>query len=361
MARRRRVDPEQKAPKGPLPKGWRKGVIWRDPAYYEVLSTPEMIVALVALILGESRARDIDLKKLQFQPTRHVGDQLEQRYADLLVRIRYKRPADGGAPRPDTYLLVEFQSTVDPFMAVRLWGQLALVYRGLTLKRRSLGRKRLPAIVPIVIYTGRRRWTACRELSDMIEDDGTRRPLQLSYELLDAWRAGSQPAGDNLLLLLFRLERGEGPADLLESTKALRRRVTALDSKQLDRACTLWLQSLFGERVPYVKWEEYEDMQSIEGKLEQVSKVWTDQWEANALRKGRKEGRKEGQEQLKLLTASLRKTLRETVRGRFGEAVAAAFAKSIARVRKAEKLIKVFALVATSENGDELLKSVRSV
>ena len=82
-------------------------------------------------------------------------------------------------------------------MAVWLWGQLALVYRGLTLKRRSLGRKRLAAIVPIVIYTGRRRWTVCRELSDMIEDDGTRRPLQLSYELLDAWRAGSQPAGDN--------------------------------------------------------------------------------------------------------------------------------------------------------------------
>ena len=316
-----------------------------------------MIVALVALILGESRARDVDPKKLQYQPTRHVGDNLEQRYADLLVRIRYKRPADGGAPRPDTYLLVEVQSTVDPFMAVRLWGQLALVYRGLTLKRRSLGRKRLAAIVPIVIYTGRRRWTACRELSDMIEDDGTRRPLQLSYELLDAWRAGSRPAGDNLLLLLFRLERGEAPEDLLESTKALRRRVTALDSKQLDRACTLWLQGLFGERVPYVKWEEYEDMQSIEGKLEQVSKVWTDQWEANALAKGRKES----QERLKRLNALQRKTLQETVRDRFGEAVAAAFAKSIARVRKAEKLIKLFALVATSENGDELLESVRSV
>ena len=336
-------------------------MIWRDPAYYEVLSTPEMIVALVALILGESRARDIDLKKLQFQPTRHVGDHLEQRYADLLVRIRYKRPADGGAPRPDTYLLVEFQSTVDPFMAVRLWGQLALVYRGLTLKRRSLGRKRLAAIVPIVIYTGRRRWTACRELSDMIEDDGTRRPLQLSYELLDAWRAGSRPAGDNLLLLRFRLERGEGPADLLESTKALRRRVTEVDSKQLERSCTLWLQGLFGERVPYVKWEEYEDLQSIEGKLAQVSKVWTDQWEANALRKGRKEGRKESQERLKLLNASLRKTLRETVRGRFGEAVEAAFAKSIARVRNADKLIKLVPLVATSEHGDELLESVRRV
>ena len=150
MARRRRVDPEQKAPKGPLPKGSRKGVIWRDPAYYEVLSNPEMIVALVALVLGESRAREVDPQKLQYQPTRHVGDNLEQRYADLLVRIRYKRPADGGAPRPDTYFLVEFQSTVDPFMAVRLWGQLALVYRGLTLKRRSLGRKRLAAIVPIV-------------------------------------------------------------------------------------------------------------------------------------------------------------------------------------------------------------------
>ena len=75
-------------------------MIWRDPAYYEALSNPEMIVVLVALVLGESRAREVDPQKLQYQPTRHVGDHLEQRYADPLVRIRYKRPADGGRPAP---------------------------------------------------------------------------------------------------------------------------------------------------------------------------------------------------------------------------------------------------------------------
>ena len=398
MASKPRVNPEHRAPLGRLPKGWKKRAMWRDPAYTAVMANPEMVDAVAALFEDASWAQDIDPKKLRVQPTRHVGDELEQHYDDLLLRVGYKRPARGRKRRPDTYLLMEFQSTVDPFMAVRLASQICLLYRDLARGRRSLGSKPLPAVVPIVLYTGKRKWTACRDIAETIESNVTRcRPIW-PYELLDAWREGTRPAGGNLFLLLCHLERGTTPQALLESTKALRRRVTELGSKRLEETCALWLRGLFGERVPGENWEDYETMAEIEGALKGVSKIWTDQWQANARKEGRREGRRTGrregrregriagqregriegqregriegqregriegrQEERTQMNASLRANLQEKVRDRFGQAVAAAFAAAIATVEIREKLVDLAVRIGTSETGDELLESVRNV
>ena len=357
MASKPRVNPEQRAPLGRLPRGWRKHAIWRDPAYNQMFSNPEMIEAIAELFGDEPWAQDIDPKKVRFMPTRHVGSQLEQRYDDLLVRVGYKRPARGRKRRPVTYLLIEFQSTVDPFMAIRLSGQVCLVYHDLTRDRRSLGGQYLPAIVPILIYTGKRRWTARRGLGKTIEPGVTRCHPKWCYEMLDAWREGTRPAGGNLFLLLCELERGMTPTALLEATKMLRRRVTELGSKRLEETSALWLRGLFGERVPGENWEDYETMEQIEDALAGISKDWTDQWQANARKEGRREGRREGRSRA---AAMQRSTLQQQVHGKFGEVVAAAFANAIAKVESPKKLIDLAVHIGTSESGDELLESVRN-
>ena len=394
MASKPRVNPEHRAPLGRLPRGWKQRAMWRDPAYIKVMANPEMVDAVADLFEDEAWARDIDPKQLQIQPGRHVGPQFEQHYDDLLLRVGYKRPARGRKRRPDTYILMEFQSTVDPFMAVRLASQICLVYRELTSGLRSLGSKPLPAVVPIVIYTGKRKWTSRRDIAEAIESNVTRCRPTWPYELLDAWREGTRPAEGNLFLLLCHLERGTTPQALLEATKALRRRVTELGSKRLEETCALWLRGLFGERVPGENWEEYETMAKIEGALQGVAKIWTDQWQANARKEGRREGRRTGrregrregriagqregriegqregrregqregrQEERARMNASLRANLQERVRDRFGQAVAVAFAAAITTVESHEKLVDLAVHIAASESGDELLESVQRV
>jgi hypothetical protein len=67
------------------------------------------------------------------------------------------------------YCLVEFQSRVDPYMALR-----SLVYTGLqyedSIKCKSQREsKMLPPLFPIVIYNDGGRWTATRELGDLFD------------------------------------------------------------------------------------------------------------------------------------------------------------------------------------------------
>ena len=154
--------------------------------------------------------------------------------------------------------------------------------------------------------------------------------------------------------------------------------MTALGGKRLEETCALWLRGLFGERVPGENREEYETMAKIEGALQGVAKIWTDQWQANARKEGRREGRRTGrregrregriagqregrQEERAQMNASLRANLREEVRDRFGEVVAAAFANAIANVELPKKLVQVTLRIAASESGDELLESVQRV
>ena len=106
--------------------------------------------------------------------------------------------------------------------------------------------------------------------------------------------------------------------------------------------------------MPGENWEDYETMAQIEGALAGISKDWTDQWQANARKEGRRQGRSRA-------AAIQRSTLQEEVRGKFGEVVAAAFANAIAKVESPKKLVQVALRVGTSESGDELLESVRNV
>ena len=162
--------------------------------------------------------------------------------------------------------------------------------------------------------------------------------------------------------------------------------MTALGGKRLEETCALWLRGLFGERVPGENREEYETMAKIEGALQGVAKIWTDQWQANARKEGRREGRRTGrregrregriagqregrregqregrQEERARMNASLRANLQERVRDRFGQAVAVAFAAAITTVESHEKLVDLAVHIAASESGDELLESVQRV
>jgi predicted transposase/invertase (TIGR01784 family) len=56
------------------------------------------------------------------------------------------------------YILLEFQSTVQRFMAVRVANYVSSFYLNLLDSRKKI--KKLPPVFPIVLYSGKRKWTA---------------------------------------------------------------------------------------------------------------------------------------------------------------------------------------------------------
>ena len=65
-------------------------------------------------------------------------------------------------------IMMEFQSTVDPSMAMRTEEYVILLLRDLTKQGAINPRIGVPPVLPIVIYTGEDKWTAAREVSELI-------------------------------------------------------------------------------------------------------------------------------------------------------------------------------------------------
>ena len=55
------------------------------------------------------------------------------------------------------YLLLEFQSTVDRFMAVRILSYVGLLYQDLIRSGQLTASGQLPPVLPLVLYNGVRR------------------------------------------------------------------------------------------------------------------------------------------------------------------------------------------------------------
>lgn len=132
----------------------------------------------------------------------------EQRESDMIWRV----PRIDGGAGAYVVLMLEFQSSNDRWMVVRLMMYCALLWQR-TIHENALGaRDKLPPVLGVVSYRGEPRWTAPLSLQDLI-DLPPEHPLwawqpQMRYHLVDERRAVAQRPveQDGLAGLWFRLE-----------------------------------------------------------------------------------------------------------------------------------------------------------
>ncbi len=194
-----------------------------DPNYRLLFSHPRMVEDLLRGFIHEDWIARLDFATLERVNGSFVSDDLKDRRNDVVWRLRWR---GGGDDWFYLYLLLEFQSTPDPFMAVRL-----LVYVGLLLQEliRARGLKaadRLPPILPIVLYNGKRPWRAPRDLLSLFTSipDGLRRHLpQLEYFLVDENRLTPEEReqAGNLVSILTRLETSLDSSEFSRSAREL--------------------------------------------------------------------------------------------------------------------------------------------
>lgn len=199
----------------------------------------------------------VDVSTLEIEEGDFVSDQLLKRPDDVVWRVKFR---DAWLY---VYLAIEFQSTVDRWMALRMMVSVGLLYQHLKRSGTLTRHGRLLPVLPLMLYNGEARWTAPLEMSELIEPAPSRDLLryrpQFHYLLLNEGRiaASDLAAMKSLAPALFRLAARRGPEDIRNVLGSL---IDWLkEQRSVRRAFAVWMQRvLLPARIPGVELEEFQ-------------------------------------------------------------------------------------------------------
>ncbi len=265
-----------------------------DHSYKQLFSHAALVRDLLQGFVQEAWIDDLDLATLEKTQSSYVSDDLREREDDAIWRVRCREEWIY------VYILMEFQSTVDRFMAVRLMTYIGLLYQDLIRTGQLLDNGKLPPVFPLVLYNGKQPWSSATSLQDLIQEVPgglSRYRPTLTYLLLDESRHQLQgvPA-DNLVAAIFRLEQSNEPADVYGVVQNLIEWLKAPEQTSLRRSFAVWIRRvLLPVRLPGQSLPEIKDLMEVNAMLAERVKEWTHEWEAKGLRKGLRKGRQEGE------------------------------------------------------------------
>jgi len=175
-----------------------------DHSYKLLFSHVTLVRDLLQGFVQEAWVADLDFSTLENTARSFTSDDLREREDDAIWRVRCHESWIY------IYILIEFQSTVDRFMAVRLMTYIGLLYQDLIRSKKLLANGQLPAVLPLVLYNGIRPWSSSMSLQSLIQEVPgglSRYRPTLTYLLLDESRHPLEGvAPGNLVDLIFRLE-----------------------------------------------------------------------------------------------------------------------------------------------------------
>lgn len=268
----------------------------RDASYRRLFGHYQLLRDLLVWVLDADWVRNLDWPGLQEVNTDYVGDRLQQRQGDGAWRIPYRsRPGAADSTR-DLYVLLslEHQSQPETDMALRVATYTGLLYQSL-LSRGLVGLP-LPAVLPVVLYSGRRRWSAPVELSALIEPivpELLDYQLQIRYLLIDEGvllREGRLP-DQNMATLLFRLEHSATIEEIRKLLHTLMYMVREPGLEELNRSFAAYLQQVVLTRAaPRKAVPTVTNLQEFAMMIDEEPGVWARQWEREGIQKGVVEG-----------------------------------------------------------------------
>jgi predicted transposase/invertase (TIGR01784 family) len=301
-----------------------------DRSYRRLFSKPRLVEELIRGFFDEPWVERLDFTTLEPADGSFVGKNLRAREVDLIWKLKTRK----GRP-VYVYLLLELQSTVDRYMAVRMMGGTAQLYQSL-IDHKALPRSgKLPLVIPIVLYNGSRRWSPAIDVAELIEpfdaDADRFRPV-FKYRLIDE---GSYDLGEladrrNLAATLFWMEKTPEPSDLDRGAQRLAESLSGPDDGELRSAFASWMQlvrlprqGLTEDDVPAVLGlEEFRTM--LESQVRKWNKVLLERGKQAGLQEGLQAGLQKGlqaglQKGLQAGLQRQRESLLRQIEVKFGE------------------------------------------
>ena len=220
-----------------------------DGAYKKLFSNVHMVRALVERFFSKEVADTLDFDAMTSVDPGFLTPSLTRRTSDLIWKV----PTYDGE---DVFvvLMLEFQSTVDATMALRVLTYSALLMMHLADKGAIKDGKKLPPVLPFVIYNGAATWTAATSTGELIDVAPTSAlwdyQPNLRYYLIDIGRLERVDDVDTIddpVSMLFELERIT-TIDEIEVRFARLVALFDLISSSLEEPFAIWFERVMGPR-----------------------------------------------------------------------------------------------------------------
>ena len=281
----------------------RKDATPHDRGYKRLFSHPLAVEGLLRGFLPEDWTARLDFSTLEKVGNSFVSDDLRERHGDLIWRLRFNGEEGGWFY---LYLLLEFQSTSDPFMAVRLLTYVSLLLEEIIRRQKLKPGDRLPAVLPLVLHNGKRPWRAPHDLASLFVEvpPGLRRYLpRLRYLLLDEGRLDlDRPElAANPIAALFQFEAAKTSEGFPLLSQKLRDLLSREKDPEFRRTLNNWFISLVQRTFPGAIISETMDLLEVPMLEETVQ-----EWRTQLLKEGRREGEIVGARKLLLQQMTLR-------------------------------------------------------
>lgn len=265
-----------------------------DSAYKKFFSNPELVRQLLTYFVDEDWTGNIEYSTLQRIDKSFVTDEFVNRESDLIFR------ADLKGSELYIFILLEFQSSVDRFMSLRMLRYITELYEYLIKNYRI---KKLPAVFPVMLYNGEKKWTAPEELNKLIEKSI---PLKYIPDFRYYKIAENEFSKDflfkikNSVSALFYTENSV-KEDLISEIRIL---VNLLRSEKPEELSFFinWFKYMFKDREDLV--EEIKGIDEVNKMLRSSLKKYSKELISEGMEKGLQKGLEKGIKKAKLETAA---------------------------------------------------------
>jgi predicted transposase/invertase (TIGR01784 family) len=290
-----------------------------DSAYKKLFSNRTIFQQLIETFIQEAWVKELDFSTCETLDKSFITDHYKATESDLIYKLKLRRKT------VYIYVLLEFQSKVDRFMVLRVLFYILSFYMDYTANYKRI--KKLPAIFPIVLYNGKRNWTAPLKISDLIEAEPSLGAYAIDFQyLLVNEKAYSKERLLTISNIVSTLFLAEGHYDIA----LLEQELLNLYDREADKQAVSLFLNWFRQLALYgkISSDDYGQLDYIYRTKEEVQTMLAatlEQERKKIYQAGKKEGRAETQ----------RQTIGQLLRFRFelAEAEQAQYTQRVARIQ----------------------------
>lgn len=220
-----------------------------DKSYKDLYSNKEVFIDLVKSTLNAQWAKGLKSEQLTLVNRSYISSDYEEKESDIV----YKANVDGS--EVIFYVLLEFQSSIDYRMPLRLFFYISEILReyAKNAKHEAYDKNiKIPAVVPLVLYNGKAAWDVPVRFRDIVESEELfgDNIIDFKYNLFDVNNKYSKEELINnkgITSAIFLLDQKIEPKEFLDRIKTIALFFDSLNEKEMQ-VLKHWIENSVEDR-----------------------------------------------------------------------------------------------------------------